>query len=236
MRFLEEKRRALMSSNWWVAPSCIAAYRFIGASSRDDSLRDWTGHGHTLTYNNTQWSASGGWNINGSSDWLNNTSLNGKAIKTIIIRYSNLSRQSGNTTFFASPGGSNNDAWLCAQYAFNYYANGEWLGDNSTYPAFVTSFKGLETSPITARRASSTLPTSGVFGGASNALYLGGSVLSSSNRSRSFEALSNQNISHDKHTIWAGSHGSFRALAAAFYSDTLTAILHQLVYQNMMQF
>lgn len=240
-KFLIKKREALLSSNWWADPSCLAAFRFRGAASEAEALKDWTGHGYDLAKNGSPaWNAANGFSFTSGSPYLQNASLNNQAIYTIVVRYASLSYSSSTgSTFFAKPGGSNDNAWLAAQLSYAYYWNGEWIDVNSSYPAWLTSFKGNagSNSPLVYRRGNSRLPSGGVFGAdRGGGMYVNGVARSSSQVSRAHENLSTQRLNHDRATLGRSGPGSFILLGAAFYSQALDALTHARINQNMRLF
>lgn len=239
MNYLQEKKKALSSGGWWVDSSCLAAFRFKGAATQVDALHDMSGNGYDLTAEGSpSWSTANGFTLNTNSRYLSNSSLNTKAIKTIIVRYSDLTSDENKSLYFAAPGGSNNDAILMARISFQYFQNGSWTDKNSNYAAFLKRWKGYTDSPLEYRRGSSKLPSSGVFGGSGSGLYLNGVSHSSSNQSQAFESISSTGFlsAANRRTVGPGMNGGCKVLGIAFYGAVLSAAVHKLIYDNMIRF
>lgn len=236
MNYLMAKKLALSAGGWWVSSSCLAAYRFKGAASQSDAVHDMSGNGYDLTVNGSApWSASRGFNLSGSSRYLTNTTLNNRTIRTIIIRYSDLDADNGQTSITMSH--PNTSAGLLGRSHFRCFYNGSWTNYGSAGASFLSNTSG--TSPLTYRESSSTTPTSGILGASSSVLYLNGSSWGSNGRSRGHDdGISNVGgWSSGSITVGGTETGSgFYAITAAFYSTVLTAAEHALIAANMSKF
>lgn len=234
MKYLELKKRAISGGGWWVSSSCLAAYRFRGAASAADALLDMSGNGYHLTRGGSApWTANGGFNLNASNRYLNNSSLNGKTIRTIIIRYSGLTSGAGTVTF-SHP---NSSAGLLGRTWLWTFENGATTHWDSEHASWLTDTN--TSSPMEYRESNANAPASGILGGSASRLYLDGSSWSSSSKSRTHDAGSgNRGGWHGDYTIGRsdGATKAFHALAAAFYSEVLSAEEHALIAANMALF
>lgn len=93
--YLNWKKKALiMAGRRWFLPygiplaSCIAAYRFKGAGSQNESAHDMTEHGYNLTYSSVSWDQANGL----KSGTITQTALsNLNTVVTQVVSYSNFS-------------------------------------------------------------------------------------------------------------------------------------------------
>jgi len=234
MNYLTEKKLALSGGGWWVHSSCLAAYAFAGASDADEALKDLSGNHYNLTaYGSPSWSKTSGYRLNNTSRYLNNSTLNGKSIKTIIIRYSGLPSDNGNTWTLSRP---NTSSGLLARTHLWVFYNGQTIYYGSAHGSFLSSSNG--SSPLTYRESNSDSPASGVLGGDSSHLYLNGSSWGSSGKSRTHDGLDNCEGGYAKIATLGGreEYDGVYMQAAAFYSEVLPATVHKLIADNMLKF
>lgn len=238
------KARLVYQSDFWsaggiAAANCLAAYQFKGAASETEARKDLTGHGYTLTkgsqtYGDTTysptWAAASGYTFarvwNGLCGYLNNSSLNGKDIKCVIVRYRGLSHS--NRGYLVTAGGSSGNAYVYC--ATSYYKNAYV---NRTGPGYLIS--------STSVAYYGTAKYSGVIGanfGSSGALYLDGTkVTTSSETGISAEPGGHTfgNKHADKSDLNNAYFSSKIIIAAAFYSVALTAAQHKAVSDAMLK-
>jgi len=142
--FTVRRDSAGSSDNFW-GDDCIAAYRFKGAESEEQSRVDLTGHGYDLTrQNNPTWDAENGAYL--KNGWLSNTDLNAlDTVRTIVIRYSELDDTNYAFLPFSQIKGTNGynvtkDLFVYGRFRLHYAKNGveKWFETN--FPAILSSY------------------------------------------------------------------------------------------------
>lgn len=239
--------RLFFESDWWTAggissANCLAAYQFKGASSETVARTDLTGHGYTLTkWSSTSgklapsWSKANGFYIGATaSDYginptLYNTTLNGKAIKSIVIRYDGFSASSLDGHSIVLAPGSDGYAGL-------------WIDGGPRSSNWPGTSSGRTNNPVIRKNkrtilwASTTAAASGTIGmTAKSAIYKNGTAMTltevTENTSTGYFPIT---APGDKYTIWLPRLANFKVYAAAFYSVNLTAAQHKAVADAML--
>lgn len=239
MNYMLMKKKAL-GGGWWEDPSCVGAYRFVGVSSEAEALQDMSGAGHHLTaIGSPSWDTSSGYRLSILGKYLNNSDLNNEDIKTVIVRYEDIS-QSGKIVNFSCFHGAGGAGEICGILDYRYFWNGAWNnGEANNYPAFITQ---ITSSSISYRRSLDINPlssASGVFAGSESGLWYNGEPLDSTVISRSFETLW---IENGEASVGVGETASFNEvapcniLAIAFYTAELSDLTHQIITDNMNRF
>ena len=243
--YLIKKRDAILNAanRFWLPAgigldNVLAAYQFKGVASEYYALQDLTGHGYTLTkgsqtHNGTThtptWNSSTGFTFDavmyGRCGWLDNAVLNTQAIRSVIVRYADLTQD--NRGYLVTAGGDNGRCQLMA-------ATSVWLydGDNSRYvnyggPGFVWYSEHW--------RSTSTFYQSAVVGanvGTSDQIYINGVGKNNTDRNaptnkgdadvwRTF-GNTHAPMSDLNNAVHAGK----KILAAAFFNVALSAEEH----------
>lgn len=242
------KARLFYESDFWTAggistANCLAAYQFKGASSETVARTDLTGHGHTLTkWSSTSgklapsWSKANGFYIGATaSDYginptLYNTTLNGKAIKSIVIRYDGFSASSLDGHSIVLAPGSDGYAGL-------------WIDGGPRSSNWPGTSSGRTNNPVIRKNtstilwASTTAAASGTIGmTAKSAIYKNGTAMTltevTENTSTGYFPIT---APGDRYTIWLPRLANFKVYAAAFYSVNLTAAQHKAVSNAMLK-
>lgn len=242
------KARLFYESDFWTAggistANCLAAYQFKGASSETQALKDLTGHGYTLTKgsetpgignypgpNTPTWAKASGFTFvpawYGKAGYLNNSTLNGKDIKSVVVRYSGLTQT--NRGYLVTAGGSAKTAYL---YAATSYYKGGYV--NRTGPGF------LKTNTSVAY--TTTARTSGVVGanfGSNGALYVNGTAVTTTTETGIAGEPGGQTFGSkhaDSSQVSNAHHAGKVLIAAAFFSVALTAAQHKAVADAMLK-
>ena len=241
MGYFEMRRDSFSAEgedSWW-GDGCIAAYQFKGATSEADSLIDLTGHGYNLSeVNNPVWDTSKGFFLV-SNKYLNCTTLNAlDTINTIIIRYSALPSTDGFIGFSQIKGSSGGyeqikNMGLMARVKFYYQQNGTDKYLNKPGPGILCSYIPDSYSSaeghgnLIYRYASRKLNSSGVLASTRTKLYADGEPMVTSIQQvitgvTQLYSSDSPNTANS-YTLSGDTHGGHYVLAAAFYTDALSA-------------
>lgn len=236
--------RLFYESSWWTAggistANCLAAYQFKGASSETVARTDLTGHGYTLTkYNSPTWATGTGFTLP-TNAYLQNSSLNGQNIKSIVIRFAGMPTTTGTTYALSLPGGSGNNRFLYVRLRDLGYFNGANIYNADTnYPVLVYAWNQYETSGTTPRfrfryyQGSTKLGATGVLGFSGTALYSNGVAQTTTAELTNTESTGTPISGTNRFTIGQGA--GYSVIAAAFYSVDLTAAQHKAVADAML--
>lgn len=233
------KARLVYSSDWWVpsgvaAANCLAAYRFKGAASEAAALTDLTGHGYTLTKSGPPtWSSATGFTFNWNGN-LNNASLNGQGVNTIVVRFAN----AADKTNLSAVGGSGNNRFLYrGLYLGSFYNGASGTAINTNNPALLYGqvWKDWERPPAGSfyvYTASTTVGTSGVLAFGGSSFYWNGTAMTTSSGQTGIDEGTKAMPS--KYTL--AYNAKLELVAAAFFSVELTAAQHKEVADGMNKF
>lgn len=238
------KARLVFSADFWTAggvaaANCLAAYQCKGAASATAALTDLTGHGYTLTkHGGATWASATGYTMD---NWgsLQNASLDGKEIKSIVVRFGNLPTTEKTTYPLALPGGASNNIFLYARIYDRGFFNGASRDNvNTNFPARVYAYTYYETAGTTPRYkfkcyiGEKKLGATGVLGFSGGTLYSNGTAQTTTNHITDTESTQQPISGSNRYTLGYG-HG-ISILAAAYYSVALTAAQHKAVADAML--
>jgi len=246
--YLIRKRDALLASSglFWLpsgysADDVFAAYLFKGVASADVSREDVTGHGYTLTLgsesgNSPSWDASRGWKFSteyqGQQGYLTNSTLNGRNIKTAVVRYAN--RANANRCWLITAGGSSGLVQLCA-------ATAVWDTDESTVRTYSGPGYPHGEDKWTYCSMGNAAAVVGANFGSSNKLYINGGHMTSYvhtiNASTSKGSQQSWRTFGNTHAAISdlnnANHSGKDIICAAFFAVALTDEQHKEVAQRM---
>ena len=249
--YLERKRGWLTGAKRFFTPSglssehILAAYQFKGMSSEAAALLDLSGRNFDLTkgsqtYNGQShtpsWSSASGFTFDavmyGRSGYLDNSSLNGQAIRCVVVRYTDLTQD--NRGWLVTAGGDNGRCQItCATTVSiggnvsNYpgpgyvWYSGHWRSTSTFYAAAVVGVN--------------------VGGGSNEKLYINGVGKNHTDREARTDKDDGSswrtfgNVHAPESNLNNAVHAGKKIICAAFYDVALTAEQHAEVASMMLE-
>lgn len=235
---------------WWLAggsiaaSACLGAFKFKNAASQSDALLDLSESGNNLSQSGSiSWAASTGFYL-AKAAYLQNTTINNAAVKTVIIYFSGLPTTEQVEYRLSEVGSSGKNLYLYARLkAFGFFNGAETTPINTAYPVCVTGYTYKETASdgttkrytLAWKRGSAKLGSSGVCGFSPHVIYSNGVAMATTGHSATTESCSLSIRSNHKYTI-GRPNVSLYFLGAAFYDIVLSAAQHLAIANAMLEF